>query len=525
MVMHIPDKDPDRILFCKEEEAPAIASEEAEKWKLLIVDDEEEVHNVTKFLLKNKQFDGKGISLISAFSGEQGKRVIETEPDIAVILLDVVMEREDAGLQLVKHIRDVLKNRAVGIVLRTGQPGQAPEEKVITEFDINDYKEKTELTAQKLWTTIISALRSYRDIKTIETNKLGLERIIQNSASIFQLQSMKNFADTVLTQLGDLLNLDEKSVYNSCFAFKDSENKIHFLACNDNKLGKSLPPNIISSEIVKKYTLDCFYRKTTSYNDTFFTEYFKSKSGVEIVIYFNGLKKIDQWDRYLIEIFWSNVCIAFENIFLCQEIESTQKEIIFTLGEISETRSKETGQHVKRVAEYSKLISIKYGLKEEEAELIKLASSMHDIGKVGIPDSILNKPGKLTKEEYEQIKKHTIYGYDTLKYSNKDIINAAAIIALQHHERYDGLGYPHGLSGEGIHLYGRITAAADVFDALINDRIYKKAWDKDKILEYYEQEKGKQFDPKIAEIVLRYFNEFDAINKKYGDTRTTKGFL
>lgn len=519
MILQFPDKDPDRILFCDEEKVSTITSEEKEKWKLLIVDDDEEVHTVTKFLLKNMQFNGKGISLISAFSGEQGKLKVVTEPDIAVILLDVVMEREDAGLQLVKYIRDTLKNRAVRIVLRTGQPGQAPEEKVITEYDINDYKEKTELTAQKLWTTIITALRSYQDIKTIENNKSGLEKLIENSASIFQLQSMKSFADNVITQLGALLNMPDKSLYNSCFAFKDYENKIHFLSCNYTNWGKRMTSNTISPEIVKQYTLDCFYRKITSFYDTFFTEYFKSKSGVEIVIYFNGLKKIDQWDRYLIEIFWSNVCIAFENIFLCQEIESTQKEIIFTLGEISETRSKETGQHVKRVAEYSKLISIKYGLKEEEAELIKLVSSMHDIGKVGIPDSILNKPGKLSEEEYDQIKKHTFYGHDILKYSNKDIINAAAIIALQHHERYDGLGYPHGLSGEGIHLYGRITAAADVFDALINKRIYKKAWDKDTILRYYEKEKGKQFDPKITEIILSYFSKFDAINKKYGDEK------
>lgn len=511
MSFQIPDEDPDRIMFCEEKTAAVYEAGEEEKWKVLIVDDEEEVHNVTKLVLKNLQFDGKAISLISAFSGEQGRSVIEANPDIALILLDVVMEREDSGLQLVKHIRDVLKNQAVRIVLRTGQPGQAPEEKVIAELDINDYKEKTELTSQKLSTTIISSLRSYRDIKTIEANKSGLEKIIQSSASIFHLQSMKKFAASVISQFGHLLNMVESPVHNSCFAYRDYEGKIHYLASNDEV--------VLPTEIVKKYTLDCFYRKATSYYDTFFTKYFKSKSGVEIVIYFNGLKRITEWDRYLIEIFWSNVCIAFENIYLSQEVESTQKEIIFTLGEISETRSKETGQHVKRVAEYARLISARYGLKEEETELIKLASSMHDIGKVGVADSILNKPGKLTEEEYEQIKRHTLYGYDTLRYSNKDIINAAAIIALQHHERYDGLGYPNGLSGEDIHLYGRITAAADVFDALINDRIYKKAWDKEKIILYYQMEKGKQFDPKITDIILTYFDEFVKINEKYRDDK------
>ena len=132
------------------------------------------------------------------------------------------------------------------------------------------------------------------------------------------------------------------------------------------------------------------------------------------------------------------------------------------MGEIAETRSKETGNHVKRVAEYSKLLALKLGLDEQTAEMLKLASPMHDIGKVGIPDNILNKPGKHTFEEFEIMKTHAQLGYEMLKHSTKPILQAAAIVAREHHEKYNAKGYPKGLRGEEIHIFARITAVADV---------------------------------------------------------------
>ncbi len=171
---------------------------------------------------------------------------------------------------------------------------------------------------------------------------------------------------------------------------------------------------------------------------------------------------------------------------LSDEIINTQKEVIYAMGTIAESRSKETGQHVIRVAEYSKLFALKLGLSNEEAQMLKLASPMHDIGKVGIKDSILNKPGKLTKDEFETMKTHALLGYDMLKHSNKEILKIASIVAKEHHEKYDGSGYPYGLKAEDIHIYGRITAVADVFDALGSDRIYKKAWEDEKIFDFLE---------------------------------------
>jgi response regulator RpfG family c-di-GMP phosphodiesterase len=204
-------------------------------------------------------------------------------------------------------------------------------------------------------------------------------------------------------------------------------------------------------------------------------------------------------------------------IDLNEEIDSTQRDIIYTMGAIGESRSQETGNHVKRVAKYSYLLAKLYGLSEQESNMLKLASPMHDIGKVSIPDNILNKPDKHTPDEWEIMKTHSNLGYKILKNSNRPIIQTAAIVALEHHEKYDGSGYPNNKKGEDIHIYGRITAIADVFDALGSERVYKKAWELDDILELFKKEKGKHFDPKLIDLFFDNLEQFLKINEKYKD--------
>lgn len=200
-----------------------------------------------------------------------------------------------------------------------------------------------------------------------------------------------------------------------------------------------------------------------------------------------------------------------------KEIEETQREVIYKMGEIGESRSKETGNHVKRVAEYSKLLALKYGLSEEESEMLYDASPMHDIGKVGIPDSVLKKPGKLDADEWEIMKTHSEIGFNVLKGSNREILKAAATVAYEHHEKYDGTGYPNGLKGEDIHIYGRITAVADVFDALGSDRAYKKAWSDEDIFELFRSSRGTHFDPKLVDIFFENLDQFLEIRGKFRD--------
>ncbi|MCY9698372.1 DUF3369 domain-containing protein [Paenibacillus alginolyticus] len=513
--------DQDELLFAEEEETDSAkeATNEQDPWVVLIVDDEKQIHQVTKMVLQDFEFDGRKLEFHSAYSALEAKQLLKQQPNASLVLLDVVMEQDDAGLQIVKHIREELNNQAIRIILRTGQPGQAPERTVIMDYDINDYKEKTELTTQKLFTTVVTALRSYRDIKTIEKSRSGLEEIIKSSASLFELQSMKKFASGVLTQMTSIVNLHKNALHCS-FAVTKGVEDIYILAAsgdyasNQDERARDVVPADVLEEIEH-----AFHSKKSSFAYDRFVIYFQSKMGMENVIYMNGFKALSEWEHYLVDIYCANVSVAFENIYLNEELESTQQEIIYTMGEITETRSKETGHHVKRVAEYSRLLAIKYGLSEQEAEVIRLASPMHDVGKVGIPDAILNKPGSLTSEEFDIMKTHSNLGYEMLKHSNKQVLNAAAIIAQQHHERYDGTGYPQGLRGDEIHLYGRITALADVFDALCSDRVYKKAWELDRVMDLLKTERGRHFDPVIVDLFIQHLDEFLVIKEFYKEQR------
>jgi len=208
---------------------------------------------------------------------------------------------------------------------------------------------------------------------------------------------------------------------------------------------------------------------------------------------------------------------------LNDEIENTQKEVVFTMGTIGEFRSHETGLHVRRVALYSKILAKYYGLNARETDLVFHAAPMHDIGKIAIADAILNKPGKLNEEEFEIMKKHAELGYEMINDSDRPLLMAASIIAHEHHEKWDGSGYPRGLRREEIHIYGRITALADVFDALGSKRVYKDAWSDEQIFSYLKEQSGKQFDPVLINIFFDNIDEILAVRNRLQDEDEEEG--
>lgn len=516
--------DDDTLLFKDETPEPpgSVAgntSEQRDRWKILIVDDEADVHSVTTYMIKGMDYQGRGFEFFHAYSGHEARQILSTHHDIAVILLDVVMETDDSGLQLVRYIREDLGNRTVRIVLRTGQPGKAPAAKVILEYDINDYKEKTELTLDKMLVTVISALRSYNFIVTIENNRKGLKKIIDASADIFERQSLQKLGSGVLGQLTSILQLHEDAIYSHASGLTASGIKGQSVVlAATGQFGQYVDRPI--SE-VETSLMEGALNQAQSQPHGFYCEggkcawYFKSQTGSENFLYFEIAKELDENDRDLLELFFTNVSLAFDNLFLNKGIEDTQKEIIFQIAETMECRSAETGSHVRRVAEYARLLALKYGLNEEEAEMLKLASTPHDLGKIGIPDAILNKPGPLTPDEYQIIKTHVYRGHDLLINSSSPIIQAAARIVLQHHERWDGQGYPQGLCGEEIHIHGRIIGVADVFDALSNRRIYHEAWTWEAVFAHFQEQRGRHFDPKLVDILLESQEEFKAIWEQY----------
>ncbi|DAB36282.1 MAG TPA: two-component system response regulator [Sulfurospirillum cavolei] len=191
-----------------------------------------------------------------------------------------------------------------------------------------------------------------------------------------------------------------------------------------------------------------------------------------------------------------------------KEIQKLNHEITYISASIAELKSKETGQHLRRVAEFCYLFCKFLGKDEAECEKIKMAAVLHDIGKVGISDEILNKPSKLDEDEWVVMKTHSMLGYEMLADSEFEMMRLAAVIALEHHERWDGEGYPYGKKGEEISLVGRICAVADVFDSLLDKRVYKEPWEEKAVKEYFEMASGTQFDPKIATLLLENFDMF-----------------
>ncbi|WP_310178157.1 HD domain-containing phosphohydrolase [Duganella sp. 3397] len=488
-------------------------------WKVLLVDDEPDIHDITKLTLNRFRLDGRALAFLHAYSGAEAKEIMARETDIALVFLDVVMEKEDSGLEVARWMREDLDNQFTRIVLRTGQPGQAPEERVIVNYDINDYKEKTELDRTKLFTTTFAALRAYRDIMKVEEARLqqlnyreGLERVIAASAHIFQQRNLKDFANGLLQQVVALLRLEHSMLLRLRAATAiGGVNDYEILAQIGDTDATLLSPAVLAQLDVAKSN------KISRVEGDTYVGYFPNSSGKASLLILKGVEEISEIDTKLLEVFCSGVAIAFDNILLTQEITDTQAELILRLGDVVESRSHEAGNHVRRMAEVCHLLATAAGLPDDETAVLRHAAPMHDIGKIATPDSVLLKPGKLDPDEWEIMKQHPTVGLSILDGSQRPILKAAAVIAHQHHEKYDGSGYPQGLKGNDIHLYARIVAVADVFDALMHKRCYKDAWPVAQVVQHLRDVAGRHLDPHFVDLLVANIDAALAINERFPD--------
>lgn len=491
-------------------------------WNILVVDDDHYVHVLIKEMLKDFRFEGKSFKVLSAHTCIEALDIITNRRDIALVLLDIFMEEDDSGLKLTKYIREVIGNSATRIVLMTNRGNSQLKEDAILNYDINGYGDKTDLFPGKFYAVIISALRSYRDILHINNNKKIMEQVVKSSSRLFKADSLENFITSTLCSLSSIINLckeGDKCNTDGLAALRFFDEKAFRIISGFGKYADSKGKKIMDTISEEDFQLvrQAYGEKDHIITESTYTSYYHSSSEAEGIVFLEIKEGLNHIDRELLSIFNKNILAAFESLCLNKEIEKTQKEILYLLGEVTEARSEETGNHVKRVSEYCRILAEKYGLSKRETMLITMAAPIHDIGKVAIPDKILMKPGKLTPEEFDIVKTHTTIGYNILKNSNRDILKSAAIIAHQHHERYNGKGYPRGLKGEEIHIFGRIAAVADVFDALGSPRVYKKPWVIEDILNYFRQEKGKHFDPVLVDILFDNLDEFLEIKEKYRD--------
>jgi response regulator RpfG family c-di-GMP phosphodiesterase len=513
----------DSLIFAEETEDVGIPT--LKNWKVLIIDDEPEIHQVTRLVVSDFVFAGKGLELVSAYSAKEAKEILtnEGEDAFALAIVDVVMETNNAGLELVQWVRQELKNNKIRLVLRTGQPGEAPEESVIRDYDLNDYKNKTELTYLKLKTLFYSALRGYRDILIIERHRQGLEKIIEATSEFIECDTLPQFASAILKQVAVVLGIESHSIV-CCAVTKERgaiNSKLNVLASNKRTKSSLIINDIkhLPNDVVSRLETS-LREKRSILTDDYFIGYFTTKRGTDNLLYVSHLNKIEPVQHSLLEFFAHNIAVAYENLSLRNLIMESQRELSYVIGEAVEMRSKETGSHVKRVANISYLLAVLSGMDEQDAEMLRLASPLHDVGKVGIPDVILNKPGKHDAQEWKIMQGHAQIGFEMLTKSQNPILQQGAIIAQQHHEKWDGSGYPKGLKGEDIQIIGRITAVADVFDALGSKRCYKNAWTDEDIVNLMRQESGKHFDPNLIDLLLANIDDFFAIRAKYPDDTT-----
>ena len=485
----------------------------------MIVDDDEQVHAITEMALRDSEFLKRGLTFLHAYSGQEAIELAEDHPDTAVIFMDVVMESDHAGLDAIRFIREQLGNSRVRIIIRTGQPGQAPEQEVITRFDINDYKEKTELTKQKLFSATYAALRGYRDLQALHETQMGLEAVISSSGSLFEWKSIETFAGGVLQQISALLQLADGALYarTAGFAARPIDGQLHVVAATGEYgpfIGRTADEAL--SDDAQRLIKRAMISGRGISDGQHYATHFSSEHGGDYIVYISGLASGSP-NTHMLDLFCNNVSVAFENVHLKRDLEETQYEIVNKLCEAVESRSEETGNHVRRVGEFSKLLALGWGLSKDEAELLLHSAPLHDIGKIAIPDSILKKPARLDPSEWDIMTTHAIRGYDMLHTSKREVLRAGAVIAKEHHEKWDGSGYPLKLSGTQIHIYGRITAVADVFDALTSERCYKEAWPLDRALELITAESGKHFDPSLVNVLLRDLEQFLDVRNRFRD--------
>ncbi|NDL67450.1 HD domain-containing phosphohydrolase [Anaerotalea alkaliphila] len=505
-------------------DAPPQAEAARPDYKVILADDDAEVHHSTTLVLKRFTFEGAGITFVHAYNTRETLQAIDDHPDAAILLLDVVMDEKDSGLKIIRYIREERRNSLLRILLRTGQPGEAPEERIVVEYDINDYLLKTDTTVQRLFTSLYQAFRAYRDLVRIDNNRRGLEKILLHSSDLFVQKSFQDFFSSILQAITDL----KSSTSTVCIAESPPEDMLAYVSNQEGcqiiaatgefqpLLGRKLD-DVEDLEFLRDFIRRKEYLGKPDLIEVGngFLIWKDLGPGYSAFIFINN--RLDLYDLDLVRIFLVNYTLALHGFVANQRIKETQFTLINTLGEAIESRSHETANHVKRTAELTAFIAEQLDYTDDAIQTLKIAATMHDVGKIGISDQVLTKPASLTEEEYERMKIHTIIGHKIFEHSRLPVLREAASICLNHHEWYDGTGYPNHLTRDSIPLSARIVALVDVMDSLAHRRYYKEAWPMDKVFAYIAEHKGTQFDPELVDIVLTHKDRIVELFEQYRD--------
>lgn len=491
----------------------------AEPWKVLVVDDEPIVHSVTELVLRDFAFGGRKVRLYSAYGEGEAQKILEREKDLAVALVDVVMERDNSGLRLIQWIREILKNRAIRLILRTGQPGIAPEKDIISRYEINDYKEKTELTDVKLMTSLTVAIRGYRDLVDLQKNRTGFARILEHAGEFWRSSDEAALMERILGQFGRLFDPEGSSrPPRDCFAlFHKDGTPVVRTGLGSYEVHRGTALEELGVPAVSALMERCTRREPVRYERPYLVCSLDTRQTAGLFLVMNSEKEPDKTDNDVLRAFLVHSSLALDYWLLTANKSRSQKNMLIFLSEVIEHHFTENGNHIRRVSEMMYLVSRKIGIDRDRAERWKMASILHDMGKIGIPDRILKKPDKLSPEEFEVMKSHVLIGHKLLSSNKDEFFPDAADIALSHHEKWNGQGYPSGLKGEEIPLPARILTVIDVFDALTHKRVYKEAWPVETAVRYILDRRGEDFDPDLVDSFISIVPDLQWVLDEYPD--------
>jgi response regulator RpfG family c-di-GMP phosphodiesterase len=473
--MDHPDDD-DWLL--EDDDAGAASAATARPWRVLVVDDDADVHAVTRLALRHVSFKGRGLELFSACSAADGFRLLQGTPDIALVLLDVVMESEEAGLVLARRIREELHNHTVRVVLRTGQPGQAPEQRVIVDYDIDDYKAKTELTTQRLFTTVISALRSYETLTMLERSRAALGKMLDGATNLYQAGSLREFASGVLAQVSAVFDVGADGML--CVMASGGAGPA-VLAATGAYAELAAQPQLPPAHPLRPAFERALREQASQYEPGGTVLMIRTRQQQRLCIALTPPMPVAPTQRELLELYCQRIAAAFDNQYLFDQLRKTQEATVEVLAQVAEFRDQGALADARQVRALSTSIARRMqqrgaddpGLTPELVALVGLASMLRDVG-----PSVLERAAAAA--------------------GGVSYLTFGAQVAASGHERFDGSGHPDGLKGRAIPLCARIVAAAAAYEALVGER----AGSAEQALAHMRAQRGLQFDPDVVDALL-----------------------
>jgi hypothetical protein len=486
-------------------------------WQVLVFDPEGALHGAVVQAVQGETFFGQPVEVLHARDQDACFDHFKKSEDIAVAFFPMAPESSHAGFDVVQYVRRVLRKHTARLVVSVVDAACAPDVESLSEYDIDDCLDSSRMSAAHIRAVIQGRLRAYRGLLSFDSHRSSLERVLESIASNQKSSSVDELSERALFQLQRLFGVESPQLFlvSKPLIFDDDGIPKRWLRSND------LRPSVVYSSLgtdtpVADLVLDqvglAFEAELSMDFQVGYAAYNGLAGGIGAsMLYVQHGGKLNDWMRSLLEVFAQSLAVTFEKVISQDSLRNHQKELVYLLRRAVEQRSRETGAHVQRVSQCSAHLAKLAGLPEEIVTLIGLSSPLHDVGKLAIPDNILNKPEALTAEEWVVMRTHATHGRDILMESRNPVMQMAARIAYSHHEKWNGSGYPLGLRGKHIPIEGRITALVDVFDALGSRRIYKAAWSREAVESELLKGKGEHFDPALVDLFLANLPDFEAI--------------